>query len=91
VNVVSTNHSFYGGSFAWNPKHGKEKEIASLKGNKLFLSADIILPVKELYHQQINGVKIAINDEAEKWRNVSREDNDYKAPPPDFLRRRRSD
>jgi len=91
VNVVSTNHGFYGGSFAWSPKHGTEKEIASLKGKNMFLSADIVLPVKDLYHHQIYGVNNAIKNEAAKWRSTCRDDNNYKAPPPDYPGRRNMD
>lgn len=98
VNLVAVNHGSIGGSFAWTPKHRHLRELARLRGGKLFVLADVALPVRDLQQQQTVGGELARARWAAKWsgdKNVR--DGAWKDPPPSFTprpqnarRRRRS-
>lgn len=87
VNLVAANHGRYGGSLACSPRRGFEKEIARLRGNELFVLADVHLPVKDLYAAQLDGVPRAELAAETKWTTGSSSRDEYKAPPPGFVRR----
>ena len=87
VNVVSVNHGKYGGSFLWTPQRRHRRELARLRGNGLVLTADILLPVKNLLQEQENGVKNAICKSASEWQGERFKSKEFKAPPPGFLRK----
>jgi hypothetical protein len=90
ANIVSANNGEYGGSFAWSPKHGHQKEIARLRGKNLFLDADIIIPVRELFQKQRSELENSVEKARNYWLNrpLGRA-SEYKAPPPNFPMHRR--
>ena len=83
-NVVSSNHGVYGGSVAWTPKSGHERELARLHGGKLFLLADVQLPVAPLFKQQQVGMAEALRKEKKSWLNQSAGKSSFKSPPPTY-------
>lgn len=88
VNVAATNHGEHGGSFAWTPKGAHKRELARLRGNGLFLVADVRLPVLELFREQHFGVQQAVDRERRKtWQKSQSETSKetYKAPPPGYI------
>jgi len=90
VNVVSTNHGVYGGSFVWTPKGKHQKTIAKLEGSRLSIAADVLLPVKRLYGQQLQGCEQAVEAATaavwtEKQANGPKT-NPFKSPPPGYKR-----
>jgi hypothetical protein len=91
VNVVSTNHGVYGGSFVWTPKSKHQKTIAQLEGSRLSIAADVLLPVKELHHQQLQGSEHAVEAATQAvWtekKKKGRKPNPFKSPPPGYRRR----
>ena len=87
VNVLAVNHGLYGGSFAWTPKGSQARELARLRGSGLFLLADVEIPVKSLWHAQIQGVKRAVAAARRTWRGRKRKLQTFKAPPPGYRRR----
>ena len=85
ANIVATNCGAYGGSFAWSPRSGDNKEIARLRGNDLFVLADVLLPVRDLFDWQRNGNNESINSHLEEWRgSVHQHRPRFKSPPPNF-------
>lgn len=86
VNLVAVNHGKYGGSFLWTPRRGHERELAQLRGNRLFLLADVEVPVKQLASAQLNGVNEAICNEECGWMRSDAENTELKAPPPGYQR-----
>jgi hypothetical protein len=66
-NVVQTNHGCFGGSFAWTPRHRNSKEVTKLRGSRLFLIADVSLPVKDLASAQRSGLAEAVNKNRTEW------------------------
>ncbi len=86
VNLASVNHGRYGGSFLWTPRRTHARELASLRGGELMLTADVRLPVKELLRAQKTGVKEAIDQSAWEWQGKKSPDTEFKAPPPGFRR-----
>lgn len=86
VNLVAVNHGKYGGSFLWTPRRGHERELAQLRGNRLFLLADVEVPVKQLASAQLNGVNEAICNEECGWMRSAAENTELKAPPPGYQR-----
>ena len=91
VNLVAANHGRYGGSLACSPRRGFEKEIARLRGNDLFVLADVNLPVKDLYAAQVDGVHRAELAGEMEWTTSSSSRDKFKAPPPGFVRREAED
>ena len=91
VNMVSVNHGKYGGSFVWTPKHSHSRELARLRGNKLLLTADIDIPVQDLWEQQKTGVKFSRQQEMSNWlgKQKPKKRGDFKSPPPSFRDRRK--
>jgi len=87
ANVVLVNHGDYGGSFAWSPKGGRGKEITRLRGNDLYLVADVQLPVKQLLEKQKKGVQDAIDGAKKEWGNAQPKKDKFKTPPPGYRRR----
>ena len=87
VNVVAVNHGQYGGSFVWTPRRSHERELARLRGNRLFLMADVEIPVKSLLDAQSNGIGQAVDDARRMWLRKSRKQRPFKAPPPGYSRR----
>jgi predicted amidohydrolase len=85
VNLVATNCGHYGGSFAWSPRSAENRELARVRGNHVFVLADVSLPVKELLNWQKTGVSKSVAKELEKtWRDNEYPDAKFKAPPPQF-------
>ncbi|WP_147477324.1 hypothetical protein [Corallococcus sp. AB038B] len=83
-NVVSSNHGVYGGSVAWTPKSGHDRELARLHGGKLFLLADVQLPVAPLFKQQQVGLSEALLKEKKSWLSQSPGKSSFKSPPPTY-------
>lgn len=86
-NVVAVNHGIYGGSFLWTPQRRRGRELASLRGTELFLTADVELPVKDLLREQQEGVVEAVRRAACESSTDSPSRGRYKAPPPGYRRR----
>jgi len=85
ANMIATNCGAYGGSFAWSPRSGDNKEIARIRGNDLFVLADVSLPVRELFAWQRIGKNESINSHLEKWRVATEQQSSgFKSPPPSF-------
>lgn len=89
VNMLGVNHGRYGGSLAWTPKSGHDKEIARVRGGNLFVLADVELPVRDLYDAQRDGVQKAEREAEAEWksRGTRSRREPFKAPPPGFVRR----
>ena len=87
VNVLAVNHGKYGGSFVWTPKGSHQKELARLRGSKLFLVADVELPVKDLFDAQRQGVKLAVKAAKKEWAGGQKKPQLFKSPPPGFRRK----
>lgn len=84
TNVVATNHGAHGGSFAWTPAKGDTKEVARLRGEGLFLVADISVDVADLAIRQLTGVADAINEGKTIWTGGKPAKGRWKAPPPGY-------
>ncbi|GEM_PF-1322422 len=85
ANVAVTNHGKYGGSFAWTPQSSHRKEIAKLRGNGLFVLADVDLPVQSLKEAQESGVDAARQAARDDWNSEDSSDDDsFKSPPPSY-------
>jgi hypothetical protein len=67
ANVVATNCGEYGGSFAWSPQSGEEKETARIRGNKILVTADVTFPVKSLAIWQQNGIERSVVQNLAVW------------------------
>jgi len=87
VNLVAVNHGSHGGSFLWTPRRSHGRELARLRGGKLFLVADVKLPVKDLLDQQRGGVEKAVCASAKRWGTGKHDSSKFKSPPPGFTRR----
>ena len=87
VNVASVNHGQFGGSFIWTPRRTHGRELARLRGQRLALTADVRLPVKNLLRAQKKGVAKAIVRAASKWESKQSAPTKFKAPPPGFRRK----
>ena len=90
ANVASVNHGDHGGSFIWTPKHSQGKELAKLRGGNLFLTADVLLPVRDLLVEQCNGLSNAVQSSSKKdWQAKTigqSKKSKFKSPPPFFRR-----
>lgn len=86
VNLVAVNHGRYGGSFLWTPRRSHGRELAQLRGKKLFLLADVEIPVKELAEAQMEGVADAVCVAECHWMGHEPKATDFKAPPPGYRR-----
>ena len=86
VNLVAVNHGKCGGSFLWTPRRGHERELAQLRGNELFLLADVEVPIEQPASAQLNGVNEAVRIEECRWKSCPTRDTDPKAPPPGYQR-----
>ncbi len=87
VNVVSTNHGSIGGSFVWTPRSGPHhRTIADLEGAQLSLVADVELPVRDLFRQQLTGAQDALEKGKEVWTAEKEHKPSFKAPPPGYRR-----
>lgn len=87
VNVVAVNHGRHGGSFVWTPRGSHERELARLRGSRLFLLADVEVPVKSLLKAQNDGVRQAVDAAKRRWLSKPRTRVLFKAPPPGYRRR----
>ena len=87
VNVVTVNHGTFGGSFLWTPRRRRERELARLRGERLFLVADVDVPVRSLLDAQRNGVDHAVARAVREWAGQGEHGSDFRAPPPGFERR----
>lgn len=87
ANVVTVNDGRYGGSVLWTPKRGHRREAGRVRGGGLFVTADVRLPVKELFHQQRYGVAEAERLAEAEWQGKEQDPGKFKAPPPGFRRR----
>ena len=86
VNLVSVNHGSYGGSFLWTPRRSHSHELARLRGQGLFVMADVVVPVKKLLTSQIHGVRDAVSTAACDWAGTQHQPSEFKSPPPGFKR-----
>lgn len=87
ANLVATNCGAHGGSFAWSPKSGENKEVARIRGTGLFVLADVELPVQRLFDWQRNGTEMAISLHLNEWRGNHSTHSvrpEFKSPPPSF-------
>ena len=87
VNIVAVNHGSHGGSFLWTPRRSHAHELARLRGQRLFLIADVDIPVKALLAAQRDGVRDAVSREAGSWAGQDQEPSAFKSPPPGYERR----
>jgi len=87
VNLVSVNHGSYGGSFLWTPRRSHGRELARLRGNDLFLVADVKVPVRSLVQAQKDGVERAAESAASAWAKGDTPQAEFKSAPPGFDRR----
>ena len=87
VNLVAVNHGHHGGSFLWTPRRSHASELARLRGQRLFLIADVTVPVKDLLHAQLHGVGDAVSTAASDWVGTQHGRSNFKSPPPGFERR----
>ncbi len=67
-------------------RRGHERELAQLRGNRLFVLADVEVPLKPLASAQLNGVNEAICNEECGWMRGSAENTELKAHPPGYRR-----
>ena len=86
VNVVAVNHGSYGGSFLWTPRRSQGRQLAQLRGGKLFLVADVDVPVMKLLAAQKSGVQEAVDAAACSWSGKNHPSSEFKSPPPGFER-----
>jgi hypothetical protein len=86
ANVVATNCGKIGGSFAWSPKHHRDRLLASIKGSDLRVISDVHLPVKDLFSWQKIGNKEAIRSSLRRhWRTKTKSlEFGFKPPPPGY-------
>ena len=87
VNLVAVNHGHHGGSFLWTPRRSHGNELARLRGEGLFVVADVTIPVKDLLDAQRDGVRDAISTAACEWAGTQHQRSEFKSPPPGFRRR----
>ena len=87
VNVVAVNHGHYGGSFLWTPRRKHGRELARLRGARLFLVADVELSISSLLKAQQCGVDAAVVGSACEWIGRGHEPLAFKSPPPGYQRR----
>lgn len=87
ANVVAVNHGMYGGSFLWTPQRRHGRALARLRGKKLFLVADVELPIRGLLDEQREGVGKAVERAFGGARTDVSDGGRYKAPPPGYQRR----
>ena len=87
VNLISVNHGKYGGSFLWTPRRTHSRELASLRGQGLFLTADIEVPVRGLAKVQAQAPSSAICVAKNDWLGCKSLVTTYKAPPPGYERK----
>ena len=87
ANVVTVNDGHYGGSVLWTPKRGHHREAGRVRGGGLSVTADVRLPVKELFRQQRFGVAEAERLAEAEWQREEQDPGKFKAPPPGFRRR----
>lgn len=87
VNLVSVNHGACGGSFLWTPRRSHAHELARVRGQDLFVMADVTIPVIELLEAQRHGVRDAVATAACEWAGTQHQPSDFKSPPPGFERR----
>lgn len=89
-NVITSNHGECGGSVAWSPKTGHQKEIFSTHGRDISLTVLLNLPLTSLKYAQENMLEKKRKSEKERWHQLtggdskSDEEIDFKSPPPDF-------
>ena len=86
LNLVAVNHGKYGGSFAWTPRRSHSRELASLSGNKIFLVADVEVPVKELFEAQRSGGAVAVESATADWLGMKASSSNFKSTPPGYER-----
>ena len=67
-NVAMVNHGSLGGSVAWTPKHGLEKEIFRVHGKDQGMSVSVKLPVSSLDRAQQHQWNVSVERHACDWR-----------------------
>lgn len=87
ANVVTVNDGRYGGSVLWTPKRGHRREAGRVRGGGLSVTADVRLPVKELFRRQKYGIAEAERLAEAEWQGKEQDHGEFKAPPPGFRRR----
>ncbi len=86
VNLVAVNHGKYGGSFAWTPKRRHLRDMATLRGGRIFLVADVGVPVKDLFRAQRTAGASATESASNSWLERKSLSSDFKSPPPGYVR-----
>lgn len=91
VNLVAVNHGSKGGSLAWTPAHREARELFQVHGEGHYLTADIVLPVRDLHEHQIHGLQRALEKAGTIVKKMFEGDHQkkkgYKSIPPGWKNR----
>jgi len=91
VNLVAVNHGSKGGSLAWTPAHREARELFQVHGEGHYLTADIVLPVRDLDEHQAAGLQLALKRAGTTVKEMFKGDyqkrSSYKSVPPGWKRR----
>jgi len=68
ANVVTVNHGEYGGSIAWTPKSGFDKEIFRTHGKSMSLAVTVSLPLKDLIKAQREQFSLSVQKQINVWK-----------------------
>lgn len=86
-NVVLVNTGRMGGSFAWSPESGHQKEIARFQGERVEIIADVALLVDSLDAAQRTRLAESVDESAKWWVTEPKEKpRKFKTPPPEYRR-----
>src|SRR4029077_8747433 len=87
ANVALANQGQKGGTLAWTPKSGNDRELFRTRGTGHGIATTVALPLRDLDAAQRSGIELAIQDQVMFWNKPSRkraERGPFKAPPPGF-------
>lgn len=85
ANLVLVNHGSKGGSYAWTPRGGKDKELARFNGENLRVICDIEVPVSSLVDAQRHQGKRSKESLTRWWQTPTEPGpSGFKTPPPTF-------
>lgn len=91
ANVVVVNHgSCSGGTLAWTPKHGHDKEVFAARGENIPLSVVVRLPVKSLITHQESGLESGVKFQLAEWQRMiegsepPKDKTRFKTPAPGY-------
>lgn len=79
ANVVVSNHGSHGGSFAWSPRSKHSKEVARLRGESIFTTANVKMPVRDLFEVQNRGQELATDRMYDVWKEIAEPAKDKKS------------